>query len=113
MFSVSQALPVALLLVSSVAGQATTLPQCVIGCARADAIEAGCALTDTACLCKTSFAANVIQCSETTSCSMAEQAQVSAILTEMCAAGASSASNGVGASVTYSPAGVASSTRWE
>ncbi|KAJ6574174.1 hypothetical protein B0H19DRAFT_601089 [Mycena capillaripes] len=77
---------VALLVASSAAAQATTVPQCALGCARADAIKAGCDLSDTSCLCKTSFASNVIQCSRTTSCSQAEQAQASAIVTAMCAA---------------------------
>lgn len=45
--------------------------------------------SDTACLCQTSFPANVVQCTRTTSCSTAEQAQVSAILAAMCAPGKS------------------------
>ncbi|KAJ6556449.1 hypothetical protein B0H19DRAFT_1152620 [Mycena capillaripes] len=86
MFSVFQVLWIALSLASSAAAQATTLPQCALGCAKTDAIKAGCDLSDTPCLCQTSFSANVIQCSHTTSCSQSEQAQVSAILAAMCGA---------------------------
>ncbi|KAJ7901251.1 hypothetical protein B0H13DRAFT_2028498 [Mycena leptocephala] len=85
MYPVFRVLAFVPLLVCSATAQATTLPQCAIGCARADAIKAGCDLSDTPCLCKTSFSLNVIQCNQTTSCSKAEQAQVSAILTAMCA----------------------------
>ncbi|KAJ7806993.1 hypothetical protein B0H14DRAFT_2874612 [Mycena olivaceomarginata] len=109
MLAILQLFAVAALLVESVSSQATTLPQCAVGCARTYAIKAGCAsdLTDTPCLCQTSFAANVIQCTRTTSCSKAEQAQVSAILSAMCA-GVSSGSESVGASVTGSSTSVAS-----
>ncbi|KAJ6464881.1 hypothetical protein C8R45DRAFT_1023443 [Mycena sanguinolenta] len=107
MFLILQALVFTLLLLLSSTAQATTLPQCAVGCARADAIQARCDLTDASCLCKTSFAANVIQCTRTTSCSQAEQAQVSAILTEMCAAAVSSSSH-CGPSVTTSSTSAAS-----
>ncbi|KAJ7465331.1 hypothetical protein B0H11DRAFT_63285 [Mycena galericulata] len=53
--------------------QATTVPQCALGCARQAAIQVGCAITDTPCLCKTTFASSVLQCVRTTSCSAEEQ----------------------------------------
>ncbi|KAJ7652915.1 hypothetical protein B0H17DRAFT_1101189 [Mycena rosella] len=71
---------------------ATTLPQCAIGCARAAAIQDGCDLSDTPCLCKTAFSSSVEQCARTTSCSQAEQAQVNSILGGMCAAASGSLS---------------------
>ncbi|KAJ7114469.1 hypothetical protein C8R44DRAFT_984427 [Mycena epipterygia] len=87
------------LLVSSAAAQATMLPQCALGCARAAATKAKCDLSDTACLCKTSsFASSVIQCAATTSCSAAEKATVSAILGGLCGAVSSSSASGFGLS---------------
>ncbi|KAJ7475893.1 hypothetical protein FB451DRAFT_261242 [Mycena latifolia] len=76
-------------LLGSAASQATTVPQCALGCARTAAIKAGCPsdLSNTPCLCQSSsFAGSVVQCVKTTSCSAAEQSAVGAILTSMCAA---------------------------
>ncbi|KAJ7493037.1 hypothetical protein B0H11DRAFT_976779 [Mycena galericulata] len=71
--------------------QATTVPKCALGCARQAAIQVGCAITDTPCLCKTTFASSVLQCVRTTSCSAEEQTEVGNILVGMCA-GSDSAS---------------------
>ncbi|KAJ7904032.1 hypothetical protein B0H13DRAFT_2025421, partial [Mycena leptocephala] len=79
------------LLATSAAAQATTLPQCAQGCANQAATKVGCSLSDTACLCKTSFTSTVLQCAGTTSCSPADQTQVSTILEGMCAIVSSSA----------------------
>ncbi|KAJ7464194.1 hypothetical protein FB451DRAFT_1264836 [Mycena latifolia] len=79
--------------VGSAASQATTLPQCALGCARTAASKVGCDLSNTPCLCKaSSFGGSVLQCAGTSSCSPAEQAEVSTILTGMCAVVSSSAS---------------------
>ncbi|KAJ7652412.1 hypothetical protein DFH06DRAFT_1206070, partial [Mycena polygramma] len=102
MLSGLKVLAVALSLASSAAAQATTLPQCALGCAKTYAIQAGCNLSDTTCLCKTSFSADVVKCSTTTSCSQAEQAQVGVILTTMCGAGSQSASASASAPVSSS-----------
>ncbi|KAJ6468241.1 hypothetical protein C8R45DRAFT_1018014 [Mycena sanguinolenta] len=90
-----------LFLVSSAAGQATTLPQCAQGCANEAAATVKCSLSDTACLCKTSFASSVLQCAGTTSCSADDQAQVSTILEGLCAA-VSTSSSGSSSSVSAS-----------
>ncbi|KAJ7192180.1 hypothetical protein GGX14DRAFT_480356 [Mycena pura] len=82
-------LTVVLSVVLSAAGQATTLPQCASGCADHAASTVGCALTDTPCLCKTSFPSSVLQCAGTTSCSAADQTRVSNILEAMCDIGES------------------------
>ncbi|KAJ6572431.1 hypothetical protein DFH09DRAFT_1152933 [Mycena vulgaris] len=76
---------VILLLLLSAASQATTLPQCAIGCARAAATRVGCAL----CV-HYIVLATVVQCAATTSCSQAEKTEVSAILAGMCAAASAS-----------------------
>ncbi|KAJ7209012.1 hypothetical protein B0H12DRAFT_425565 [Mycena haematopus] len=91
-------------LVSSTASQATTLPQCAQGCANQAATTVKCSLwVDAACLCKTSFASSVLQCAGTTSCSAADQTQVSTILEGMCAAAsASSSASSVSASASLS-----------
>ncbi|KAF8144683.1 hypothetical protein K438DRAFT_1873391 [Mycena galopus ATCC 62051] len=80
-----------LCLISFVLAQAPVLPQCAQGCANEAANQVGCSLSDPACLCKTSFTSTVVQCSKTTSCSAAEQAQVNTVLQVMCALGSSSA----------------------
>ncbi|KAJ6596248.1 hypothetical protein DFH09DRAFT_1305146 [Mycena vulgaris] len=80
------------LLLSSAAAQATTLPQCALGCAKTAATTVGCDLSDTVCLCKTSFASSVLQCAGATSCSPDDQSEVSTILAGMCTAASSSAS---------------------
>ncbi|KAJ6600688.1 hypothetical protein B0H10DRAFT_696242 [Mycena sp. CBHHK59/15] len=100
----------ALVLALSVSAQATTLPQCALGCARAAATAVKCNLSDTACLCKTSFASTVIQCSATTSCSASEQTQVSSILTQMCAASSGSSSGSASGTPSGSKSASATST---
>ncbi|KAJ7247000.1 hypothetical protein C8J57DRAFT_724644 [Mycena rebaudengoi] len=86
----------ALLLLGSVLpvfSQTTSdLPQCALGCARAAADRVDCALTNTLCLCKTTFASAVLQCSGATSCSPEDQSQVSKVLLAMCASTSGSAS---------------------
>ncbi|KAJ7612942.1 hypothetical protein DFH06DRAFT_1344853 [Mycena polygramma] len=68
------------LFVSFVAAQAVTLPQCAQGCANEAATKGQCSLSDTACLCKTSFASSVLQCAGIGSCSPADDAELSTIL---------------------------------
>ncbi|KAJ7430789.1 hypothetical protein B0H11DRAFT_2134190, partial [Mycena galericulata] len=80
-------LSVLLLLASSAAAQATSLPQCAQGCAQQAATVAGCSLSNTPCLCATSFASSVLQCSGSVSCTPTERIEVSNILVTMCAAG--------------------------
>ncbi|KAJ7177193.1 hypothetical protein C8R46DRAFT_49255 [Mycena filopes] len=77
-------LSIALLLVSSVTAQVNKLPDCAKGCATSAATKAQCALSDTSCLCKTTFASSVLQCAGTTSCSSQDQTEVSSILEAMC-----------------------------
>ncbi|KAK6996682.1 hypothetical protein R3P38DRAFT_3069978 [Favolaschia claudopus] len=80
------ALASVLCLVSAAAGQATNLPQCAVGCAQKAANTVGCKLSDSPCLCKTTFASSVMQCAATTSCSPADQTKVSTMLEAMCLA---------------------------
>ncbi|KAJ7214914.1 hypothetical protein GGX14DRAFT_443403, partial [Mycena pura] len=77
-------LSLVLFLVSCVAGQATMLPLCATECAGESATKVGCDLSASACLCTTLFSSTVLKCSETTSCSPGEQAQVKTILESMC-----------------------------
>ncbi|KAJ7065250.1 hypothetical protein C8F01DRAFT_736427 [Mycena amicta] len=78
----------------SVQAQVSALPQCAVGCANAASTKVGCATTDTACLCKTSFPSTVLQCADTTSCDAADQTKVSDILEQMCDIVSVSASGG-------------------
>ncbi|KAJ7762901.1 hypothetical protein B0H16DRAFT_1718734 [Mycena metata] len=85
-------LGVTLLFAASVAAQATSLPECAQGCANEAATKAQCTLSDIICLCKTNFASSVLQCADSTSCSLADQTEVSTILEGMCNAVSVSAS---------------------
>ncbi|KAK7055709.1 hypothetical protein R3P38DRAFT_2848618 [Favolaschia claudopus] len=84
--SLQYTLTSALCLVSAAAGQATNLPQCAVGCAQKAATTVGCKLSDSPCLCKTTFASSVMQCAGTTSCSPADHTTVSTMLEAMCLA---------------------------
>ncbi|KAJ7021096.1 hypothetical protein C8F04DRAFT_1122572 [Mycena alexandri] len=94
---------VALLFVALVAAQATSLPPCAQGCANEAATKAQCALSDVICLCKTAFASSVLQCADSTSCSAADQTEVSTILEGMCAAVSVSASGSSAPASTSGP----------
>ncbi|KAJ7106414.1 hypothetical protein C8R43DRAFT_210267 [Mycena crocata] len=93
MFHTLPALSLLFLWVSGCAeAQATTVPQCALGCARSTATKVGCDISASTCLCRTSFVSTVVTCVQTTSCSAAEKTQTSAILDVMCGVASGSAS---------------------
>ncbi|KAJ7172811.1 hypothetical protein C8R43DRAFT_977627 [Mycena crocata] len=91
------------LLVSFCAAQATTIPQCALGCARESATDVECDISDTPCLCRTSFMIELLKCVGTTSCSATDQTQTSSIIERMCAAVSVSASGSLPASSGSTP----------